>query len=264
MQLRAARLEGRTLAPFTDAHPGLDEEWGYAVQDLDLATRLAEGERRIGAKLGLTSEAKQRRMQVTRPVVGFLTDALLREPGRVDVGRWVQPRVEPEIAFRTGRAIDRALDPTDLPSYVDGVAMAVEVLDSRWTGYRFRLADVLADATSAAGVVLGPVVTDPTSLDLGALACEVAVDGVVVDRATGAAILGDPWRALVLLSEHLERRREVLPPGSWVLAGALTDAVPLEAGRSYRLSVGPLGSVELTGVTRPPASPAPPTPGRAG
>lgn len=247
--LRAARLQGRTLQPLTDEHPELDEQWGYAVQDLDLAARLADGERRIGAKLGLTSAAKQQRMGVTRPVVGFLTDALLREPGRVDVGQWVQPRVEPEIAFRTSAPIDRALRPTDLPSYVDGVAMAVEVLDSRWTGYRFRLADVLADATSAAGVVLGPVVLDPTDLDLAALPCTVEVDGAVVDRATGAAVLGDPWRALELLSEHLERRREVLPPGSWVLAGALTDAVPLEAGRTHRLSVGPLGSVELVGTS---------------
>ena len=246
--LRAARLEGRTLEPLTDEHPGLDEEWGYAVQDIDLAARLAGGERRIGAKLGLTSADKQRRMGVTRPVVGFLTDGLLREPGRVDVDQWVQPRVEPEIAFRTSAPIDRALRPTDLASYVDGVAMAVEVLDSRWTGYRFRLADVLADATSAAVVVLGPVVLDPSDLDLAALPCTVEVDGAVVDRATGAAV-GDPWRALELLSEHLERRREVLPPGSWVLAGALTDAVPLEAGRTHRLSVGPLGSVELVGVS---------------
>lgn len=247
--LRAARLEGRTLDPFTDTHPDLDEAWGYAVQDRDLAARLAAGERRIGAKLGLTSEAKQRRMQVTRPVVGFLTDALLRAPGPVDVDQWVQPRVEPEIAFRTATPIDRVLRSADLPTYVDGVAMAVEVLDSRWTGYRFRLADVLADATSAAGVVLGPVVVDPRDLDLAALPCTVEVDGAVVDRATGAAILGDPWRALVLLSEHLERRGEVLPAGSWVLAGALTDAVPLEAGRTYRLAVGPLGSVELAGTS---------------
>lgn len=244
--LRAARLEGRTLEPFSDSQPGLDEEWGYAVQQLDLTARVQAGERPVGAKLGLTSAAKQRRMGVSRPVVGFLTDTMLHEPGDLDVGRFVQPRAEPEIAFLTSRPIQQALAPTEVASYVAGVAVAVEVLDSRWTGYRFRLPDVLADATSAAAVVLGPRVLDPADVgDLAALRSEVRVDGEVVDRATGAAVLGDPLRALALLSEHLAERGQVLPEGSWVLAGALTDAVPLEPGHRYGFEVEELGAVEL-------------------
>jgi 2-keto-4-pentenoate hydratase len=35
---------------------------------------LVDGERLIGAKLGLASVAKQRRMGVHQPIVGFLTD----------------------------------------------------------------------------------------------------------------------------------------------------------------------------------------------
>ncbi|MGV3564507.1 MAG: 2-keto-4-pentenoate hydratase [Nocardioides sp.] len=244
--LRAARVEGRTLEPFTDEHPGLDEAWGYAVQRLDLRARLGAGEQPIGAKLGLTSEAKQQRMGVRRPVVGFLTDAMLLSEGPVDTRRWVQPRVEPEVAFLTGRRIDRALGPTEAASYVGGVGVAAEVLDSRWTGYRFRLADVLADATSAAGFVLGSGVHDLATVgDLAALRGEVRVDGEVVERATGAAVLGDPLRALVLLSEHLAAHEEVLPEGSWVLAGAFTDAVPLVAGRRYELEVETLGTIRL-------------------
>lgn len=244
--LHTARAEGRTLEPFTDTHPDLDETWGYAVQQLDLVERLRAGERSVGAKLGLTSEAKQQRMGVRRPVVGFLTDAMLLQEGPVDTGRWVQPRVEPEIAFLTSRRIDRALRPTEVTSYVGGVGVAAEVLDSRWTGYRFRLADVLADATSAAGFALGAEVHDLATVgDLAALRGEVRVDGQVVERATGAAVLGDPLRALVLLSEHLAARGEVLPEGSWVLAGALTDAVPLASGHRYEVAVEALGTIRL-------------------
>ena len=145
-----------------------------------------------------------------------------------------------------GRRIDRALGPTELPSYVAGVAVAAEVLDSRWTGYRFRLADVLADATSAAGFVLGSDVHEPGSVgDLAALRGEVRVDGELVEHATGAAVLGDPLRALVLLSERLAARGDVLPEGSWVLAGALTDAVPLVAGCRYELELEALGTIRL-------------------
>jgi 2-oxo-3-hexenedioate decarboxylase len=56
--LRTARLTGVLRRPFTDTHPELDERWGYDVQDLDRADRLAAGENLVGAKLGLTSRAK--------------------------------------------------------------------------------------------------------------------------------------------------------------------------------------------------------------
>ncbi|GAA4124052.1 fumarylacetoacetate hydrolase family protein [Nocardioides fonticola] len=242
--LAAARRERRTIDPFTDTHPDLDEAWGYAVQDLDLADRLAAGERSIGMKLGLTSAAKQERMAVHRPVVGFLTDAHLLATGEVArrLDSWVQPRIEPEIAFVTAVDLGGGLTRADAPTVVASVLVAAEILDSRFTGYRFRLPDVLADATSAAGVLLGeprPV----GDLDLASLACRVEVDGVLEHEATGAAVLGDPWLALVELSAHLGRRGTMLPAGSLVLAGALTDAVPLTAGRRYRLVVDGLGEI---------------------
>jgi len=244
--LRSARLERRTLQPFTDAQPDLDEAWGYQVQAALRDDSLAAGDRVIGAKLGLTSVAKQERMGVDRPIVGFLTESMLLAADRVGdaLATWVQPRIEPEIAFVTAHAIDRALAPSKLMDAVATVTVAAEVIDSRWTGYRFRLPDVVADNTSAAGVVLGRDAVPLSAVgDLAALRCEVEVDDEVVHRATGAAILGHPLRALQLLSEHFERHRSSLPAGSLVLAGALTDAVPLVVGRRYRLSVEGLGAV---------------------
>jgi 2-oxo-3-hexenedioate decarboxylase len=247
--LRTARRARRNLAPFTDIEPALGERWGYEVQGLDRAHRVQSGEQVIGAKLGLTSHAKQQRMGVDRPIVGFLTDTMLLAPERIGaaLASWAQPRIEPEIAFVTALPIDRALAPDEVGAHIATVGIAAEIIDSRWTDYRFRLPDVVADNTSAAGVVLGgsPVrLTDAG--DLASLTCELAVDGEVIHRATGAAILGEPLRAVELLAEHLERRGESLPAGSLVLAGALTDAVPLVAGQHYRLDVATLGQVSIT------------------
>jgi len=247
-RLSRARTTRTTLSPFTDEHPGLDEAWGYAAQDVDRVGRLAAGEGLVGAKLGLTSVAKQQRMGVDRPIVGFLGDTMVLRAGEVAdaLTRWAQPRIEPEVAFVTAQPVSRSLGEHEVAGVVASVQVAAEIIDSRWTDYRFRLPDVLADNTSAAGLVLGG---EPVSLsdagDLSALRCEVVVDDEVVHRATGAAILGHPLRALRLLSEHLERRGETLPAGSIVLAGALTDAVPLTSGRSYHLSVERLGVVSV-------------------
>lgn len=237
-ELRAVRAGRRTRRPFTDDEPGLDAAWGLAVQDLDRATRVAAGERVVGAKLGLTSAPKQRTMGIAEPIVGFLTDAM----ASVDPASLVQPRVEPEIAFTLARDLDGPLTRAEAASYVGAVHLALEVLDSRYDGYRFRLADVLADATSAAGFVLGDPF--PLSEDLSDLACSWTVDGRT-ETVRPAAILGDPLLALVHLAGHLAARGETLPAGSVVLCGAMTDAVPLPA--EVRLDAPGAGVVTLDG-----------------
>jgi 2-oxo-3-hexenedioate decarboxylase len=245
--LRGARAHKTAITPFTDADADLDEAWGYDVQALDLQQRLAAGEQIVGLKLGLTSEAKQRRMGIDRPIVGFLTEPMFLSPDSVAerLPEWIQPRIEPEIAFTTSRPIAAALDLAGVIEAVEGVAVAAEVIDSRFVGYRFRLPDVVADNTSAAGLLLGPMsaLDDPDALP--AAACTVRVDGELVHQATGAAILGHPLEAMVRLSHHLVERGEVLPAGSVVLAGALTDAVPLRAGSSFELEIEGLGAISV-------------------
>lgn len=98
--LAAARGDRRTLQRFSDTLDGVDEAWGHAVQDADRVARTAAGERVVGAKLGLTSAAKQQTMGVHQPIVGFLTDAMAGDV--LDLASLGQPRVEPEIAFRLG------------------------------------------------------------------------------------------------------------------------------------------------------------------
>lgn len=252
--LAAARRDRALLAPFTDEHPDLDEAWAYDVQDADLARRTSRSEQVVGAKLGLTSVAKQRRMQVDRPIVGFLTDAM-QLPADVPVdlaaSGWVQPRAEPEIAFLLGHDLGTgpgrpAAGRDEVAACVAAVAVAVEVIDSRYRDYRFRLSDVVADNTSAAGFVLGPWLDAKARLDeLSTVPCTLAVDGRDVAAATGAAILGDPLHALARLAAHAASRGRPVPAGSVVLAGAMTDAVPLLAGQTVSVRSG-FGDLVLT------------------
>lgn len=259
-QLAQARLARAPRAPFTDDAPDLSEDWGYDVQELDRAARLRAGETLLGAKLGLTSRAKQVTMGVDRPVIGFLTDTMQLGAGRdaLVLAATAQPRIEPEIAFRLARDLTAPLTPWTAPAAVDAVAVAVEVIDSRYAGFGFRLADVLADNTSAAGFQIGAWMPLRTAGDLSTAGCVLSVDGEVVHTAAGAAILGHPLRALVHLSQHLARRGEQLPAGTLVLAGALTDAVPVRAGATYRAQIRGLGDVVVPAPHDPGVAPAQP------
>ena len=80
-ELLACEAERRDREPFTDEWPDLDVDTGYRIQDANLQSRLARGETLVGVKLGLTSEAKQRRMGVYAPFVAWLTDDMALRPG---------------------------------------------------------------------------------------------------------------------------------------------------------------------------------------
>ncbi|WP_207841219.1 2-keto-4-pentenoate hydratase [Williamsia soli] len=186
-------------------------------------------------------------MGVATPVVGFLTDTMMVDPesAQNELRQWTQPKIEPEIAFTTAHPIDEPISLDDVTRFVETVCVAAEIVDSRYTGYRSGLADVIGDNTSAAGVVLGTPYRLGDVGDLATLRCSVKVNGAVVHQAHGSAIFGNPLRSLVLLSEHLARCGDVLPAGSVVLAGAVTDAVPLEPTCQYRLSIDGLGEVSV-------------------
>lgn len=232
-----ARSSGTAIPPFTESCPDLSERWGYAVQDLDRARRLEEGEAVLGAKLGLTSRAKQRTMGVERPVVGFLTTGMsIDDPTNTSSGL-IHPRCEPEIAFRLGKSLDRPLSFSEAAGIVDAFAIAIEVIDSRYEGFRFKLPDVLADNTSAAGLLLGEWVPAPDLDGLSSAVCRLFVDEALVQEGRAAAVLGHPLHSLVHLSQHIASRGYSLPAGSVVLSGSMTDAVALKPGSTHRAEV---------------------------
>ena len=239
----AARLDGAaasaTPVERLTATVPLDLATAYRVQRELVDRRVRRGERIVGLKLGLTSRAKMAQMGVSQMVWGWLTDAMrVADGGPVDTGRLIHPRVEPEVAFLlTGRA-------GEFPGVVSAVAPALEVIDSRYTGFRFTLPDVVADNTSAAAFVVGPWRPVPSGVDnLGVV---LEVDGRVVQVGSTAAILGDPRRA-VEQGLALAAEAQVTPQPGWVLlAGAATEAVPLTPGSHVRAVVEELGCASLT------------------
>lgn len=244
--LAAAEAQRRSLPPFTDDRD-LGEDAAYDVQRLTIARRVARGERVIGAKLGLTSRAKQQTMQVDQPLYGWLTDAMhlpLGEPVPLDA--LIHPRVEPEIAFVLGRELAGPATVADVLVATEAVCVALEVIDSRYAGFRFRLPDVVADNASAAAFVLGGVLRAPSALDdLRTLGVVLTKQGEVVATAAGAAVLGHPAAGVAWLATRLAARGETLPAGSIVLSGALTDAFGIAAGETVTAEVEGLGAVEV-------------------
>jgi 2-oxo-3-hexenedioate decarboxylase len=240
-------VRSATAIPQLSADRPLTLEQAYAVQRRGIALRAGRGDAVVGVKLGFTSEAKARQMGVSDVIIGQLT-ASMQAPdgGTLDVTAMVHPRIEPEVAFRLGTALEPGAGEDPLPAVAE-VAPALEVIDSRYRDFRFSLEDVVADNTSAAGFVVGAWQPfEDIRAGLAGAAVSLAVDGTTVETGTTSAILGDPLRAVAAARRMAGRHGLDLPAGTIILAGAATAAVPLEPGARVVATVEGLGEVSVT------------------
>jgi 2-oxo-3-hexenedioate decarboxylase len=206
----------------------------YEVQRLSIARRLARGEKRKGIKMGLTSKAKMDQVGVNEMIWGRLTSGMLIDDGgALDMSRFIHPRAEPEIAFLVGKRLSGRITSLEAASAIDGIAGAIEVIDSRFRNFKFRVTDVIADNSSSSGFVVGPW-NRPDS-EVGNLGMALEFDGKPVAIGSSAAIMGHPLRSLVAAVELLSRYDESIEPGDILLSGAATAAEPLKPGTRVRV-----------------------------
>ncbi|MGE0615595.1 MAG: 2-keto-4-pentenoate hydratase [Bacteriovoracia bacterium] len=251
-RLDQAYVQNRDLPRLTLEHPALTVDDGYAIQKKVVQYRLNRGDVTFGMKMGLTSKAKMSQMGVQFPIVGVLTDRMRVLPGDgLEFKKLIHPRVEPEVAFVLKLPIRRALSRAEAFAHCAYVCAAIEIIDSRYLNFDFRLPDVLADNCSAAHFVLGPLVAPEALNDgtpefgLGNLGMILQIDGEGVQFGSSNAIMGHPLESLVELSRMCEARGIEVPAGQVILAGSSTAAVAVERGSRVEVEVQKLGRVAV-------------------
>ena len=218
----------------------LDEADAYKVQAASIARRLKRGERRNGMKMGLTSRAKAIQMGVHDVIWGRLTDAMTVEEGTsISMSKFVHPRVEPEVAFLLNRPLPVGATALEAQDAIAAVAPAIEIIDSRYKDFKFSLGDVVADNTSASGIVIGP--WNRNIEDISNLGVALSIGGAVRQVGSTAAILGHPIRSLVAAANRSGAAGEELEEGWIVMAGGATAAEALSIGDHVNVEVQGLG-----------------------
>lgn len=241
--LDQAALEAEAVEQISKEHP-MNLEESYAVQSISLARRYIRGEKWVGMKLGFTSRAKMEQMGVHDMIWGRLTDKMYHENGGdLHFDQFIHPRAEPEIAFRVARKIEEVVTLENAMDYVDGLAVAIEIIDSRYRNFKFSLEDVVADNCSSTAFTLGEWL--PVETVIQDIPMSLSIDGTVVQAGNSNAILGNPWESFVAATRLARENGETLSPGSIILAGAATPAVYLEKGQRVAAEATGLGQVTL-------------------
>jgi len=244
-QLLAAYRTKQAVAPLSERDPDLTIDDAYEIQLAQVATWLADGAVVKGYKVGLTSQAMQRQLGVDQPDFGHLTASMFHlEHNPIDTAAFLQPKVEPEIAFVLGR--DLAGPGVTVPEAiraVDFVLPALELIDSRIADWRIGIVDTVADNASSAGLILGSKPTRIDTVDLARVGCNLVQDGEVVATGAGAAVLGSPINALVWLTNTLGERGIAFRAGQVILPGSVTASYAVRSGSVVAAEFAGLGSV---------------------
>ncbi|HTM64105.1 MAG TPA: fumarylacetoacetate hydrolase family protein [Gammaproteobacteria bacterium] len=241
-----SHLKSRTtLATITSQHPDLTIEDAYEIQKQGVLLRELRGEKIVGYKMGLTSVAKQQQMNITAPISGVLTDKMQVQNDReILLKNYIQPKAEMEIAFITNMDLRGNVSAEEVLHACGGVCAAIEIIDSRFIDFKFKLIDVIADNCSASGFVLGTIIK-PDTIQFDNLDMNFSVNDTVIEHGNSHSVSGNPINSLVMLIKHLDKEGSYLKAGSIVLTGTPTNAITLKSGQHLVNNTGKIGKVSL-------------------
>ena len=250
-ELYAALRGCEPVAPLTERYPNLTLEDAYRISKSFLTRRLADGERLVGKKIGVTSVAVQQMLGVHQPDFGFLTDAMcFPNGGEVPLsGHSILPRAEGEIAFRLksdlrGPGITNA----DVLAATEAVIPCFEIVDSRVKDWKIKIQDTVADNASCHSFVLGDEGVSPHDVDLTTCGMVIEKNGELLSTGAGAAALGSPVNCVTWLANTMGSLGISLEAGDIILSGSLVPLEGVQPGDTMSLRIGGIGSASVTFV----------------
>lgn len=246
-KLLEAERTRNPIEPLTVLYPGITVDEAYFTQ-LEMIRRKVDGGAVIvGKKIGATSKAIQNMFGVTQPDYGHILDDMMYVEGEaIPLERFIQPKVEFEIAFKLAKDLRgpyvTVVDVMDATEYI---VPAIEIIDSRIKDWNIQFEDTVADNGSAASAVIGSNPVKPDGIDLTHIGMVVHKNGEIIDSAAGAAVLGNPLRAVAWLANSLAKYDVHLKAGEIILSGSLTKALEVEENDVFTAEFDHLGTVTV-------------------
>jgi 2-oxo-hept-3-ene-1,7-dioate hydratase len=232
-------------------HPQATIDDAYAIQSAWVKQKLQSGCKVIGWKIGLTSKAMQSALNISTPDSGVLLDDMLFADGAtIPPDRFIQPRIEAEIAFvmksdlkGPNTTVEQVLAATD------HVAPSLEILDTRilrvdpTTKKARNIIDTISDNAANAGIVLGQQKFSPRGTDMRWMGAIVSKNGEVEETGLGAGVLNDPALGIAWLANRLAQYGDHISAGQIVLSGSFIRPVETSHGSHILADFGAHGAV---------------------
>lgn len=256
--LLQAEQTGKQIGLLSLKYPEMGMDDAYEIQNALYRAKLEHGRKVIGWKIGLTSKAMQYALNIDIPDSGILFDDMLFEHGStVPKNRFIQPRIEAEIAFVMKSAIggsDMAGADVTREAVVaatDYVCPSIEILDTRIqrldadSGKTRNVYDTISDNAANAGIVLGNEKHAIDSHDLRWVGAMAYRNAEIEETGLGAGVLNDPVESVVWLAKRMAQYGQRIEPGHVILSGSFIRPVECPSGTNIKADFGPFGSVAV-------------------
>lgn len=252
--LLQAEKSGDQIPLLSLRYPEIGMDDAYAIQNAIHRAKISQGRKVIGWKIGLTSKAMQYALNIDIPDSGILFDGMLFENGAtVPAGRFIQPRVEAEIAFVMKAPLAGADITRDaVLAATDYVAPSLEILDTRIqrvdaaSGKTRTVFDTISDNAANAGLVLGNKCHLVDAFDLRWVGAITSRNDGVEETGLGAGVLNDPVESVVWLARRMAQYGQNIEPGHIILSGSFIRPVECPAGTHIHADFGSFGSVDIS------------------
>jgi 2-keto-4-pentenoate hydratase len=248
------------------SEPLTDFSQAQQIADQVAKLRIARGEKVLGYKIGFTNRSIWPLYGVSRPIWSPIYDTtvtqLSGEHAQVGLGRFVEPRLEPEIVIGL-RSRPEGDSLAQVVSAIDWIAHGFEVVQSHYPNWKFTAAEAHACQGLHGALLIGPrtqVQADKHALTealsgarlalcleeiqqtapkvAGGLQHQNALQTLpslrIVEQGQGANVLDGPVQALAFLVKGLALEGKSLQPSAIVTTGTLTDAQVMIRGQRWR------------------------------
>lgn len=249
-----ARRSATQIRRVTATHPDMTLDDAYACQKAWVDLQVADGAHITGHKIGLTSRAMQRTMNIDEPDFGVLLDYMMLPSGTaLRTADYCDPQLEVEIAFVLQHSLFGAdVTTEDVYRATDYAVPALELIDARSyrtdpdDGVTRTVRDTITDNAADAGIVLGDMRFDPRERDLRWVGAVLRQNGTVEETGLAAGVLDDPVLGIAWLARRLAGYGVALEAGETVLCGSFTRPVRCKAGDLIEVDYRDLGVVSVS------------------
>ncbi|HEX7888440.1 MAG TPA: fumarylacetoacetate hydrolase family protein [Ramlibacter sp.] len=156
--------------------------------------------------------------------------------------------IEAEVALRLGRDVTpadaQAFNPAAAHQWLDGMAVSIEIVDSRWENRAASALLKLADLQSHGALVLGA--WKPFApRDWAKQTCVVQIGNAAPQPFQGTHSLGDPAWLLPTWLRHVTRHGATVPRGTVVTTGTWCGMLEAKQGDKVKAVFEGIGEAEV-------------------
>ncbi len=251
-QLLKSRAAGTLMPSLTgEASLSIDDAYDIARSIVDI--RIAQGENPVGRKIGFSNRKLWQRYGKSAPIDGPIWSTLfdstvefaMDNMGVHKLTKVAQPRIEPGLVFKLGRAPHPDADLLGIAECLEWMANGFEVVTSPFRQWSFEQ----ADAVAAFGLHRALIVGEPKMLSRQGrhnLAEVLAGASLSLSKSTadstalcaagfGSDVLDSPLHALYSLHQQLKTQQRFSPlqAGELIMTGSWTDSLPVKRGEVW-------------------------------